>query len=130
LREDEGAGQDVLGRDPVRQVEELHVGRNPLDHAVAGADELVLEAEVAQERDEASHRSASLTASTSPSRSCVGASATTRRPRLVATRVVCGPIDAAGTSTPSVANERAAEPEARSTRSPSGMCCGRTRVVS
>src|SRR5207249_9698334 len=116
--------------DSVRDVEDLRLGCDPLDHAVAGADEAVLETEVAQKRDEARHRSASLPASTSPSRSWVGASATTRRPKSAAIRVVCGPIVTAGTSVPSAANERAAEPEASTTRSPSGTRSGRTSTVS
>ena len=41
-----------LRRDPVRDVDDLRLGRDPLDHAVAGADEVVLKPEVAQEGDE------------------------------------------------------------------------------
>jgi hypothetical protein len=52
VAEHERALQHLLGRDPVRDVDDLHLGRDPLHHAVAGADEVVLEAEVAQEGDE------------------------------------------------------------------------------
>jgi len=52
VAEDEGALEDVLRRDPVRDVEDLDLGRDPLHHSVARADEVVLEAEVRQERNE------------------------------------------------------------------------------
>ena len=52
LREDERALQHALRRDPVRDVDDLDVRRDALDHAVAGADEVVLQAEVGQERDD------------------------------------------------------------------------------
>jgi hypothetical protein len=42
----------MLGQDPVRDVDDLDLGRDRLDDAVAGADEIVLEPEVAQEGDE------------------------------------------------------------------------------
>ena len=45
--------------DPVRDVEDLDLGRDHLHHAVAGADEIVLEPEVAEEGDQ--HVSATLT---------------------------------------------------------------------
>jgi hypothetical protein len=60
-REHERALQHLLRRDPVRDVDDLHVRRDALHDAVARADEVVLQAEVAQEGDE--H------AATSPSRS-------------------------------------------------------------
>ena len=71
----------LLRRDPVGDVDHVGVGRDALDDPVADAREVVLEAEVGQERDDASRDAASVTAATSPSRSCVVASATTARPR-------------------------------------------------
>ena len=47
-----GTLEHVLGWDPVRNVDDLDFGRDPLDHAVTGAYEVVLETEVAQERHE------------------------------------------------------------------------------
>ena len=44
--------QHRLRRDPVGDVDDLGLRRDPLDHAVAGADEVVLEPEVGEERDE------------------------------------------------------------------------------
>src|SRR5205085_2488020 len=96
-RENERTLEHLVRLDSVRDVDDLDVGRDPLHHPVAGADEVVFEAEVGQEGDE---HAASLTAARSPSRSCVSASATTRSPARSAARVVCGPIDTAGTSTP------------------------------
>ena len=52
VREHQRALEDLLRRDPVRDVDDLRLRRDPLDHAVAGADEVVLEPEVAQEGDE------------------------------------------------------------------------------
>ena len=52
LREHEGALEHRLRRDPMGDVDDLRVRRDPLDHAVAGPDEVVLEPEVGQERDE------------------------------------------------------------------------------
>ena len=52
VAQDERALEDVLRRDPVGDVDDLRLGRDPLHHAVAGADEVVLEPEVGQERDE------------------------------------------------------------------------------
>ena len=46
--------QHRLRRDPVRDVDHARVGRDPRDHAVARADEVVLEPEVGEERDHAS----------------------------------------------------------------------------
>jgi hypothetical protein len=47
----ERALQHLLRRDPVCDVDDLRLWRDPLDHAMAGADEVVLEPEVGQERD-------------------------------------------------------------------------------
>ena len=95
-----------LRRDPVRDVDDLDLGRDPLDHAVAGADEVVLEPEVGQERDE--HVSATVT-NRPPRRGRRGrASRPRRRPRgrlRAPPRVVCGPIETAGMSPPSAAND-------------------------
>jgi hypothetical protein len=52
VREHERALQHAVPRDSVRNVDDLRLGRDPLDDAVAGADEVVLEPEVGQERDE------------------------------------------------------------------------------
>src|SRR5204862_4230809 len=109
--------EDGLRRDAVRDVDDLDVGRNSLHHTVTRADEVVLQAEVRQERDEARHRAAE---STRPATSCVPASATTVRPAPSAAAVVCGPIVIAGTVEPSFAQACAAEGEASSTSSPSG----------
>ena len=56
VREHERALQHGLRRDPVRDVDDLRLRRDALDHAVAGADEVVLEPEVGEEGDE--HRPA------------------------------------------------------------------------
>src|SRR5439155_3534678 len=104
-------------RDPVGDVDDLHLRRDSLHHAVTGADEVVLQAEVRQERDEARHCAAE---STRPATSCVQASATTVRPAASAAAVVCGPIVIAGTVEPSFAQACAAEGEASSTSPPSG----------
>src|SRR5581483_11307138 len=109
-REHEGALQHLLGLDAVRDAEDVRVGRDPLDHAVAGADEVVLEAEVGQEGDD--HAERLTMAFKSPSASWVFASARTRRPAACATAVVCGPIETAAMSSPSRPNARAAEPDA------------------
>ena len=52
VAEDDRTLEHVLGWDPVRNVDDLDFGRDPLDHAVTGAYEVVLETEVAQERHE------------------------------------------------------------------------------
>ena len=70
-REHERALEDLLPRDPVRDVDDLRLGRDPLDHAVARADEVVLEPEVAQEADE---HAAEPIAASRPATSCVSAS--------------------------------------------------------
>ena len=127
VREHERALQHALRRDPVRDVDDLDLGRDPLHHAVAGADEVVLEPEVGEEGDR-SRSGATLTdctAATRPSRSCVSASASDRSPAARAASLVWGPIETAGMSAPSSANARAAEPEASTTRSPSGGASGR-----
>ena len=41
--------------DSVRDVEDLRLGRDSLDHAMAGPDKVVLEPEVGEERDERRH---------------------------------------------------------------------------
>jgi hypothetical protein len=51
--EDERALEHGARRDPVRDVHDLHVRGDSLDHAVADADEVVLKPEVREERDEA-----------------------------------------------------------------------------
>ena len=62
-----------LGRDPVGDVEDLGVAGDPLHHAPADADEVVLEPEVGQERDVVEHgypaAAYSATAAIRPSRS-------------------------------------------------------------
>ena len=52
VREHERALQHGLRRYAVRDVDHLHVGSDPLDHAVARANEIVAELEVREERDE------------------------------------------------------------------------------
>ena len=66
VREHERRLQDVTRADPVRDVDDLRVRRDPLQHAVAGADEVVGQAEVGEERDEHQRE---LTTSSKPSRS-------------------------------------------------------------
>ena len=91
-----------LRLDAVRDVDDAHLGRDACDHAVTGADEIVLQPEIGEERDDG-HRAdfiRSETAATRPARSCVGASATTRRPASPAIRVVSGPIVTAGAEPP------------------------------
>jgi hypothetical protein len=46
VREDERALEDVLGRDTVRDVDDVRVGRNALDHASTGTGEVVLDTEI------------------------------------------------------------------------------------
>src|SRR5262245_12341999 len=109
--------QDCLRRNPVRDVDDLHVGRDPLHDTVTGADEVVAQPEIRQERDEARHAAAE---STSPSTLCVFASATTLTPAARAAPVVCGPIVIAGTPERSAPQARAADADASNTRSPLG----------
>ena len=92
-REHQRALQHLLRRNPVRHVDDLRLGRDPLDHAVACADEVVLEPEVAQEGDEHARE---VTAASRPATSCVSASATTRTPASRAAALVCGPMLTAG----------------------------------
>src|SRR5262249_13908439 len=88
-------------------VDDLDRRRDSLDHAVARTDEVVLQAEVAEERydhprragycdDSRTSAEACSTAATSPSRSCVLASATTSIRLERAARLVSGPIVTAG----------------------------------
>ena len=71
VREHERALQHLLRRDAMRDVDDLRLRRDPLDHAVARADEVVLKPEVAQEGDEHARE---VTAATRPATSCVSAS--------------------------------------------------------
>ena len=99
VRQHERALEDRLWRDAVGDVDHPRVGRDPGDDAVAGADEVVLQPEVAEEADD--HRSRLAGGlrratrpprrATSPSRSCVSASASTSTPASRAARVVSGP---------------------------------------
>ena len=114
------------------------VRRDPLDHAVAGADEVVLEPEVGEEGDE--HRlprvydaarpaarpltAGPATATARPALECSSASATTSRPAARAAREVSGPIDTTAKPSPSAASARAAEGEVSTTRSAAGNSCG------
>ena len=52
VREHQRPLQDGRRRDPVGDVDDLRLRRDALDHAVAGAHEVVLQTEVAQEGDE------------------------------------------------------------------------------
>ena len=52
VREHDRPLQHAVRLDPVRDVDDLDLGRDPLHHAVARADEVVLEPEVGQERDQ------------------------------------------------------------------------------
>ena len=52
VRENECALEDRRRRDPVRDVDDLRLRGDALDDPVTGSDEVVLEPEVAQERDE------------------------------------------------------------------------------
>ena len=52
VREHDRPLQHAVRLDPVRDVDDLDLGRDPLHHAMAGADEVVLEPEVGQERDQ------------------------------------------------------------------------------
>ncbi len=51
VAQDERALEDGLRRDAVRHVDHAGVGRDPGDHSVTGADKVVLQPEVGQERD-------------------------------------------------------------------------------
>ena len=128
-REHERPLDDAVRRDPVRDVDHLGVRGDALDASAADSHEVVLEAEVRQEGDEPAFDAASLTATTSPSRSWLSASATTRRPRPRASAEVTGPMETHGASTPSAAKARAAEADARTTRSASGKDSGTSSTV-
>jgi hypothetical protein len=52
VREHDRALEHLVRLDPVRDVDDLDLGRDPPHHAVADADEVVLEPEVGQERDQ------------------------------------------------------------------------------
>jgi hypothetical protein len=52
LGQNERSLKDVLGRDPMSDVDHLSLGRNALDDAAADAREVVLEPKVGQEGDE------------------------------------------------------------------------------
>ena len=52
VAEHERALEHVLRRDPVRDVDDFYLRRDSLDHAVARADEVVLQPEVGEERDD------------------------------------------------------------------------------
>src|SRR5215211_2046079 len=122
VSQDERALQHALRRDPVRDVDDLRLRSDALDHTVAGPHEIVLETEVGQERDDHDGGTIRRTASTRPSRSCVSASATTSTPAAAA--VVCGPMETAGAETLSAAYARAADADASMTSSTSGKSAG------
>ena len=107
VRQRERALEHRLRRDAVRDVDDLDLGRDPLHHAVTGADEVVLQPEVRQERDEARHtRGGSLRG---PRRPVSSPRRRRRARRRGAAAVVCGPIVTTGTVEPSFAQARAAE---------------------
>jgi hypothetical protein len=113
----------------VRDVEDVGLGRDALDDSTALAGEVVLEPEIGQEGDERTCDAATITASVRPSRSALFASATTESPSLRAAAEVTGPIETHGRSTRRRAKLRAADAEARTTRSPSGNRSGVTETV-
>src|SRR5581483_8585300 len=130
VRQHERSLEHTLRNDPVGDVDDVRLGRDPLDDAVAGADEVVLEPEVGQEGDEHEGRlTTEAIAVTSPSRSCVVASAAIRSPAALAARAVSGPITTAGTPSASAAKARAADGEARTATSPPGGTSGRSSTV-
>ena len=116
--------------DAVRDVDDLRVGGDPLHHAAADAGVVVLDAEVGEEGDVLVH--GHVLPAPAPSRRGVdrveqALEVVTARPRPRpsspterATRVVSGPMLTAGASPPIHAYAFAAEPEASTTRSPSG----------
>ena len=126
VREHERALQDLLRRDPMGDVDDLRLGRDPLDHAVARADEVVLKAEVAQEGDEhaAEPRCRREQGRRRRASSAGLAHRRRRRDSRRAACVVCGPMVTAGMSAPRRPNARAADAEASTTRSPAGATCG------
>ena len=152
VREHERPLQHRLGGNPVRDVDDLGLRRDPLDHAVAGADEVVLEAEVGEEGDEhrlaesttsGGSRAMSLserlaTAAARPSLECGRASATMRRPASRGRPRRLGPDrDDRELRRQSAARALAAEADARMTRSAAGKlrrlrarACGRGATTS
>ena len=108
LDEDERALEHLRRRDPVRDVDDARVGRDARDHAVARADEVVLQPEVGEEAD---HHGVESTAPRARSerrrRGRRGRSSpprrAPRRPPRAAARVVSGPIETAGARDPSAA---------------------------
>ena len=125
----ERALQDRLRRDAVGDVDDLDLGRDPLHHAVAGAHEIVGDAEVREEGDREGHLASERSDGVDepveivPLRLCDHADPASR-----AAAVVCGPIETAGMPAPSAPKARAAEAEARTTTSPAGGA-GRSSVV-
>ena len=91
----ERALQDPPGPDAVRDVDDLHVRRDRLDHAVTRADEVVLQAEVGQERDE--HGITDWRHATSAARARRGRASSPRRRRRGRRRA--RPASSAGRST-------------------------------
>src|SRR5262249_41922480 len=128
--QDDRSLKDRLRVDPVRDIDDVSVRGDARHHAVARADEVVVEAEVGEERDDRHPADfiRSRTAATSPSRSCVAASTATCSPTERATREVCGPMLTAGARPPIAAYARAAEPDASTTASPAGGSGVRRRV--
>src|SRR5207249_1605019 len=87
--------QHRLRLDAVRYIDDANVRGDARDHAVTRPDEVVLETEVGEKRDDAHDCRESITsrtAATRPSRSWVAASAATSSPTARATRDVSGPI--------------------------------------
>ena len=124
--EHERALQHRLGRDAVGDVDDLRVWRNPLDHTVAGADEVVLEPEVGEKGDEhadgvyepsaagdgpSGHRQR-CDGPDEPGAECSAASATMSRPAATAAFDVSGPIETTGAPASNAARALAAEAEA------------------
>ena len=97
VRERQRALENSLRCDAVRDVDDLRVRGDAFHHTVAGADEVVLQSEIRQERNEARHAAAE---STRPCTSCDSASATISTPAACAAAVVSGPIEAAGPRPP------------------------------
>ncbi len=98
----ERARAHLVARDPVRDVDDPHVRRDPRDHPVADADELVLEPVVREERHHG-HRRPSLDAQSV--HTTIGRR--TASGRGVASRIISPPTDA---------HPRAASPPSRMAR--------------
>ena len=132
VAQDERALEDGLRLDAVRDVDDAHVGRDARDHPVTRPDEVVLQPEVGEEGDDGHGADfiRSRTAATSPARSCVAASAATRRPHARATRLVSGPIVTAGSRATDRRRRRGPPSRTRARRRPrpavpaSGAGCG------